>query len=171
MLVAALVLIGLFIARPFFDRQRGHRVSALAGHERSALLAERDRVLMALQELDFDNALDKIPAEDYPQQRARLLQHGANILRQIDALTPHTAAAAGDAESRIEAVVAVRRADAAQTDTTAAPEPVSREEDIESLIAARRSERKEKSGGFCPKCGKPVLRSDRFCPNCGKAIK
>jgi predicted amidophosphoribosyltransferase len=48
---------------------------------------------------------------------------------------------------------------------------VDADDDIESLIAARRSERKEKSAGFCPNCGRPILSSDRFCPHCGKVIK
>ena len=44
------------------------------------------------------------------------------------------------------------------------------DEDLEELVAARRTARKDRSAGFCPKCGKPVLRSDRFCPACGKSI-
>jgi len=168
LLVAALVLIGLFLAQPFLERQHVRRTSAVAGHERSTLLAERDSVLTALQELDFDNALGKIPAEDYPKQRAALLQHGAEVLRKLDTLTPQPAQVA-DAESRIEAVIAARRVDSAQP--VAIAEAPAADDDIESLISARRSGRKEKSAGFCPNCGKPVLRSDRFCPNCGKAIK
>ena len=49
-----------------------------------ALLAERDRVVNALQELDFDFNLNKIPSEDYPVQRAALLQKGADILKKLD---------------------------------------------------------------------------------------
>ena len=48
--------------------------------------------------------------------------------------------------------------------------PVLDDDDLESMISARRKTRKEKSAGFCPKCGKPVQVSDRFCPSCGKAI-
>lgn len=169
LLVAALVLIGLYLAQPFLDKQRARRTAAGSDHELSALLAERDRVLNALLELDFDNALGKIPAEDYPTQRAALSQKGVEILRQLDALTPQKAAA-GDAESRIEAVIASRRADAAGP-TAARAAASSTDDALEALISTRRSERKEKSAGFCPKCGKPVLHSDRFCPNCGKAIK
>jgi len=28
----------------------------------------------------------------------------------------------------------------------------------------------EKSGGFCPRCGKPVQKSDLFCPRCGATL-
>lgn len=162
--LAVLILTVLFISRPFLEARKP--ASVLQGHELSSLLAERDRVITALQELDFDNSLGKIPAEDYPQQRAELLQRGADVLRKIDALSPQSASS-GDAEKRIEAAIAARRADA----SIQASQGVDADDDIESLIAARRSERKEKSAGFCPNCGRPILSSDRFCPHCGKVIK
>jgi hypothetical protein len=155
-----------FIARPFFERRKIGVVSA-EEHELSSLLAERDRLITALQELDFDNTLGKIPAEDYPSQRAALMQKAADAIRRLDELQPRRISGK-DAESRIEAVIASRRADAAINQQ--APEAVS-DDDLEALISARRSERKEKSGGFCPKCGKPVLRTDKFCPSCGKSIR
>ncbi|MBL1173273.1 MAG: zinc-ribbon domain-containing protein, partial [Chloroflexi bacterium] len=55
-------------------------------------------------------------------------------------------------------------------DLSSAPAAPRSDDDVEALIAARRKARKEKSGGFCPRCGKPVLASDRFCPHCGKSI-
>jgi NADH pyrophosphatase NudC (nudix superfamily) len=66
----------------------------------------------------------------------------------------------------MEAAVASRRADASakKTDT------VLDDDDLEAMIASRRKTHKDKSAGFCPKCGKPILVSDRFCPSCGKAI-
>ena len=165
-LVLALALAVIFyIVQPFLER-RGRRTTAEA-HEVSALMAERDRVVNALQELDFDFNLNKIPAEDYPVQRAELLKKGAEILKQLDALTPtsYPASSSGAITDRIESAVAARRADLASTSDT-----VRDDDDVEALIAARRKTRKEKSGGFCPRCGKPVLVSDRFCPHCGKSI-
>ncbi len=161
--LAVLVVTVLFIARPFLDKRRP--AVAAGGHELSALMAERDSIITALQELDFDNSLGKIPAEDYPQQRAALLQHGAQVLRKIDLLSPKTASS-GDAEIRIEAAIAARRADFAVQGSSGDVD-----DDLESLIAARRSERNEKSGGFCSNCGRPIMASDRFCPYCGKVIK
>jgi len=163
--LAVLVVTVLFIARPFLEKRQP--AVAAGGHELSALLAERDSIITALQELDFDNSLGKIPAEDYPQQRAVLLQHGAEVLRKIDRLSPKTAPS-GDAEKRIEAAIAARRADSAVQVSQSSGDV---DDDLESLIAARRSERKEKSSGFCSNCGRPILASDRFCPKCGKVIK
>jgi rubrerythrin len=132
-------------------------------HELSALMAERDRVINSLQELDFDFKLGKIPEDDYPIQRASLLQKGADILRKIDTLAPQTASAQ-DTEARLERAIAARRADAANT------KPEVSDDDLESMISSRRKGRTNKSAGFCPRCGKPVMVTDRFCPSCGKSL-
>lgn len=162
--LSVLLLVVLFIIWPFFDSQKS--TSMPQAQELSALMAEQDRVLTALQELDFDNSLGKIPAEDYHPQRAELVQRGVDALGKIDALSSKPVPM-DDAEKRIEAAIAARRADASMQ----VSQSVDADDDLESLIAARRSERKEKSGGFCPNCGRSILSSDRFCPNCGKVIK
>lgn len=41
---------------------------------------------------------------------------------------------------------------------------------IEEMISERRMERKERSAGFCSKCGRPVQQSDVYCPGCGEKI-
>ena len=159
--LAVFILVAMYLYAPFMER-RARRVTA-EEHELSALMAERDRVVNSLQELDFDFKLGKVPEEDYPTQRTELLQKGADILRKIDSYAPQTASAQ-DEESRLEKAIAARRADA----STATAE-VS-DDDIESMLATRRKSRKEKTGGFCPKCGKPVMTTDRFCPSCGKSL-
>ena len=166
LLLSVCLMVGLFVARPFTEHRR---ISTASGgdQELSSLLAERDRLIGALQELDFDFTLGKIPAKDYPVMRADLLQHASDVLRHLDTLQPQVAAPRIDAESRVEAVIAARRADAAVENSV--NQEVT-DEDIEELVAARRTARTEKAAGFCPKCGKPVLRSDRFCPACGKSI-
>ena len=159
--LAILILVAIYLYAPFTERRA--RGVTEEEHELSTLMAERDRVINSLQELDFDFKLGKIPEGDYPAQRASLLQKGADILRQIDSIAPQPASAQS-ADARIEKASAARRADA-----SVAPSEVS-DDDVESMIAARRKTRKEKSSGFCPKCGKPVVVSDRFCPACGKSL-
>src|SRR5215203_48537 len=162
--LAILILVGIYLYAPFMER-RARRVTE-EEHELSTLMAERDRVINSLQELDFDFKLGKIPEEDYPAQRTGLLQRGADLLRRIDAIASQSvsmqSASTQDADARMERAIAARRADASVTKT----EPS--DDDLESMIQARRKGRKEKSSGFCPKCGKPVMVSDRFCPSCGK---
>jgi rubrerythrin len=163
LLTALLLGVGFYLAAPLMNG-RPRRISEET-RATSSLLAERDRVINALQELDFDFKLGKIPEDDYPAQRAELLQKGAGLLKKLDALAPVATASGRDAESRLEQAVAARRADAA-----ARAEPLS-DDEIESMLAARRKARKTKSAGFCPSCGKPILTTDQFCPNCGKALR
>jgi len=159
--LTVLILVGIYLYAPFMER-RARRVTA-EEHELSTLMAERDRVINSLQELDFDFRLGKIPEEDYPTQRTSLLQKGADILRKIDSLAPQSVSTQ-DTEARLERAIAARRADASTTN------PEVSDDDLESMISSRRKGRKDKSAGFCPKCGKPVMVNDRFCPSCGKSL-
>jgi len=159
--LAVLILVGMFLYAPLTE-QRARSVTE-EEHELSALMAERDRVVTSLQELDFDFKLGKIPDEDYPTQRANLLQKGADILRKIDSRAPQPASVQ-DTETRLEKAIAARRADGS------AAKPELTDDDIESMISTRRKSRKDRSASFCPKCGKPVMVTDRFCPSCGKSL-
>lgn len=168
LILALVLLVVFFVSRPFLERHNVKLVSA-EEHQVSALLAERDRLITTLQELDFDHTLGKIPAEDYPTMRAQLLQQAADVLRQLDQVAPARAKSGSKhaaAEDRIEAEVAARREDAAIRGE-ARPTAADEEDQLEERIAARRSARKEKSAGFCSKCGKPLFQSDKFCPACG----
>jgi len=166
--LAVLILVGMFLYAPFLEKRA--RPVTEEEHDLSALMAERDRVINSLQELDFDFKLGKIPDEDYPVQRASLLQKGADILRKIDSLASSSPSGGRaedeeqDTEARLEKAIAARRADGA------AAKPELSDDDLESMISTRRKGRKERSAGFCPKCGKPVMVSDRFCPSCGKSL-
>jgi hypothetical protein len=164
LLLAVIVMTGMYLYAPFTMRARRTRINET--HEVSALKAERDRVINSLQELDFDFNLGKIPAGEYPDQRAALLQKGADILRRLDELVP-VASSAVNAEARIEKATAAGRADSGSKTSFLADN----DDDLESMIAARRKEHKSKSAGFCPKCGKPVLVTDKFCPSCGKSLQ
>ena len=112
MILAVLILVALFVLQPFLSAKPvAQKVETDPfEHQHSTLLAERDRLLTALQELEFDHVLGKIPAEDYPTQRADLLKAGAEIYRKLDEMDQ--AAPAVSAEDRLEAAVAARRADA-----------------------------------------------------------
>ena len=152
LILALFILTALYISRPFYDRlstKNRHLDSEL-----SALLAERDRLLNAISELDFDHTLGKIPAEDYPLRRGQLVQRGAEVLRQLDEYQDESV---GDTTS-------------ARLETAIEAGIVNQDDDLEALIAARRRARQEKSGGFCPQCGGPAVRSDSFCPKCGTAL-
>jgi hypothetical protein len=104
--LAILILVAIYLYAPFMER-RAKRVTEQE-QELSTLMAERDRVINSLQELDFDYKLGKIPEGDYPTQRSTLLQKGADVLRQIDAMSPQPASTQ-DVDARIEKAIAARR--------------------------------------------------------------
>lgn len=159
--LGVIILVGLYLYTPFLERQ-SRRVTE-EEHELSALMAERDRAINSLQELDFDFKLGKIPEGEYPAQRAALLQKGADILRQIDSFSPK-AGSTQDTESRLEKAIAARRADRSSQSTELT------DDDLESMIIDRKRSHKDKSAGFCPNCGKPIMASDKFCPSCGNTL-
>ncbi|MCX8024691.1 MAG: zinc ribbon domain-containing protein [Thermanaerothrix sp.] len=168
-ILALALLVGFYLSQPLFD-PRWRRVSVAAqtiadsrDHLRSSLLAERDRLINALLELEFDYALGKIPEEDYPAQREAMRQAAVQVLRQLDELEVHRIESG--VEERLEAALAARRA---QRKSEVLPEEM---DDIERLIAERRRERQGKVAGFCPHCGQPIRQEDRFCPKCGTALK
>jgi hypothetical protein len=164
LILSLAVIVVLYVSQPLLARrppstQLGQRQARAEDHQRSALLADRDRLLLSLHDLDFDHALGKIPAEDYPVQRAALLQSGADVLRQLEEmgykedLQPVTAAAGGNAQRR--------------KDWPVISEP---DDELEEMIATYRKARQEKSAGFCTNCGKPVRKSDKFCARCGADV-
>ncbi len=103
LLLAVVLLVGIYVSSPLFTRSSTRDKSEDAppkadesdfipvqadhqDHSRSSLLAEYDRLLNLLQELEFDHALGKIPADEYPKQRALLMQSGAEVLQKLDAI-------------------------------------------------------------------------------------
>lgn len=163
LLLVVVILIALFVVQPFNARQ--HR-SAVTGQAISELLAEKDRLLSTLQELDFDHSLGKIPVEEYPEQRSRLVGRTAEVLRLLDELAPDRLESQPDHE-RLGAPAPVPPAPAAP----GSAKPEISDEELENLIARRRPARQGKATRFCPRCGKPVQLSDAFCSACGKALQ
>jgi len=172
-LLGLLILATIFLVRPFLI-QRDSSISS-ADNELSVLYAERERVLNALQDLDFDHSLGKILKADYSLQRAHLLTQGADILQKIDKLCAESTSSS--VEGHLDAAIAARRAGATKTGTASTrsrkriiPIEASPDDELEAMLAARRRERHEKAAGFCPSCGKPVQFSDLFCSKCGASL-
>ncbi|MGB8213895.1 MAG: zinc ribbon domain-containing protein [Anaerolineales bacterium] len=152
LLLGVLVIVVLFVAEPFAEHWH---VKAQSGQDVSRLLAESERALSALRELDFDYGLGKVPAEEYSVQRAGLLQKGADALRRLDEIQ-------GTQPSLIVEPVAPA--------VFEQPVKILSDDELEDLVAKRRAARKQKTAGFCPKCGKPIMQFDQFCPFCGRAV-
>ena len=143
------LLIVFVVAQPFLDG-RGVREKKLS--EADHLITEREQLLAALRDLDFDHATGKITEEDYAPQRAQLVAQSAAVLKQIDDLKPlgprpePEALTALPLEDLIEAEIAARR----QTNGRAS-----------SLAPGELA---------CPHCGASAHVGDRFCPKCGTTL-
>lgn len=154
LLLALIIAVAAFVASPLRVR-RGSYGLRQEDHEISELLAERERVLEAIEELELDNAMGKVPEELYPIQRDALVKRGADVLRLLDERTQTPVGA------EVEAVVAKVQDDP-----------------LEALIAARRERQAVASGSsnhkakakFCPSCGSKVQADDQFCTSCGTKL-
>ena len=140
LVLAVIVVVFAYLYAPFTARAR--RLRNGETHQVSSLKAERDRVINSLQELDFDFNLGKIPEGEYPEQRAALLQKGADILRKLDELAPVSSSAL-NAEARIEKATAAGRADSAAVSAV-----LDSDDDIEAMIAERRKSPQKSRGSL-----------------------
>jgi len=144
--VALLILIALFLARPFLERPVGDERRRSSSYQ--ALAARKEALLEQIRELDFDQETGKIPNELYPLQRAQLVSQAAALLQQLDEVaTTAQLHLAADADEQIEAAVARLR-----TQTSAA------------------ATSSNGSGGYCPQCGRPTDADDKFCAACGHKL-
>jgi hypothetical protein len=78
--ILALVLWPVLLTRKTTHPTTDSNLSPLA-----LLRAERESILLALRDMDFDHQMGKYTLEDYQSQRESLMQRGVDILKQIDA--------------------------------------------------------------------------------------
>lgn len=107
LILALAVLVAFIVARPFSETER----SWTDTEELSALLAERERILEALLELDFDHQLGKVPEEIYASQRADLVNKGAQVLKELDSQAAGAEQSPLDPKDDLERLIATRKAD------------------------------------------------------------
>jgi hypothetical protein len=164
LILSIIIVVGLVVSRPFFSDSLPKNSGKLLDDEMtgdelavSDLAAEKDHAFTAIQELDTDYSLGKIPEEEYNIQREVYKAAAAQILRRID-----------DLDKQILAAEAVGTKPANLPETVSLP--YDKIDSIEEMIAARRQSRNEKSAGFCPRCGKVIRKSDQFCPACGLKV-
>jgi len=153
--LALLFVVAFIVGRPFLDRAEAVSRPISPAEQ---LLSQRDSLLNALRDLDFDHATGKITDEDYAPQRAQLVAQGVAALKQLDALGLNERAGSETTDDEIERAVAARRRPAAGVD-----------DEIEARVAAHRKAGAA-AGASCPDCGAPTLAGDRFCPKCGATL-
>ena len=92
--LALLLVVVFIVARPLIE---SHELRQREPGPADDLWYERERILLALRDLDFDYATGKLLDDDYLAPRAELVAQGAAILRQLDALGASPPPAVGHA--------------------------------------------------------------------------
>lgn len=134
------VISGLIVLRPFLDQVSG-KISPVSGVYDS-LLAERERLLSSIEELDLDLELNKISGKEHALDRNLLLTQAADVLKELDKYSKPKAAQKGKSKK-------------------------GKEDDLEKMIEERRKKLQEDQAVTCSSCGKPIGADDQFCSHCG----
>ncbi len=167
-LVALGLPVGLWLLRPL-GKTEGDAVSDRE-QRLSALLAEKDAIMTALAELEMDYRSGRVPEADYREQRAALMERGAAVLKELEALQAEETEAASAPAAHLSAA---SPAEAPAPTATVEPRPTDGrdlEDDIEALLRTRRQVQQARYVGFCPSCGAALRVGHRFCPLCGAEV-
>jgi rubrerythrin len=145
LLIGITILVLVYMFKPLVSK---NLIVSSNNSEYSQLVAERERIINILKELDFDQKLGKIPEDDYASQRAELVSRGGILMEKIDLLTKSKKQSAKKRDDIL---------------------PLS-DKDIEQMLEKRRAQKSGAGINLCPECSKPILPSDRFCPSCGNKL-
>lgn len=162
---ALIILIFLYVAYPFYRKINGmYDVSPSPKYanqncqrDLAKLLIDRDILLSDLDELELDFRIGKVTENNYSTRRSEILQNGAVLLHLID----ETGLTNEIQDSNLVGITLHVN----ETESGNKCYPI--EDEYEKMIDQRRRNRYETTSGFCPKCGRPLQKSDRFCPKCG----
>lgn len=138
-------LSAVLLIQPFFRDSQSGRISDSSG---SALTAEKERLLAALQNLDDEYRLKKIAESDYQRKRKYLLSQAAGILKTLDELGIQSETKAVEGKT----------------------EPDHELDDLDALIESRKQELRQDPQKLCPQCGARVSQIDQFCGSCGETL-
>ena len=137
------ILSGYYIIRPFLVK------SELTGRSSSSLYdslsAERERLLLAIEELDLELDLNKISSREHSRNRDILLAEAAEVLRKLDKY---------------------KKSGKGKKATPVKAEP----DDLEKMINDRKKQLKAEKSRSCSHCGKTIKDNDQFCSHCGEAL-
>lgn len=123
--------------------------------EYQLLLEEKEHLLDQIQALDFDHDTGKLPTEVHQLQRARLMEEATAVLQQIDQWGG-TTAPPDDVDVDIEIEAAIARLRRQRSQKPAAP-----------AAAAAPVSAVNGHARFCPQCGTATDPGDKFCAHCG----
>jgi hypothetical protein len=136
------ILTGLIVLRPFFDKDYGKQKASSGVYD--SLLAEQERLLSAIEELDLDLELKKISSTEHELDRQNLLTQAADVLRELDKYSKPK-------KSKVKSDKTVSSTD----------------DDLERMIEKRRKQIQAQRTEICSNCGEKIEPGDQFCSQCG----
>ncbi len=138
------LLAGVLVVRPFLEDGSQNALSSAGRYD--SLLAERERLYRAIEDLDLDLELQKISEDEHDKGRQELLSEAAAVLQKIENHPRHSKYRIQDSRT------------------------VESDDDLERLIAERRKVLQAARGDVCPKCGQAISTDDQFCSSCGEKL-
>ncbi len=155
--------VAVFISIPFFrrgveekpedlDRPKGDREAEL-----NRLNAEKESLLAAIKEVDFDYKVGKLTKEDYQELETKYKTGAALLLQKIDDLEAemNKVGLKDELEEEIRKTRRTRLVD---------------DKGLEEEILSVRKLRAKGLEHLCSKCGALYQPEDRFCSKCGTKL-
>ena len=141
-----------YIALPFRQRRRKDMTVSKASLQKEG---QREVVLAALRDLDFDFKTGKVSEEDYSPLRAQLMAEAAQYIEAEQK-------EAEQLEALIQSHRKIQKQDA-KCEHCGAPMAADQHFCSKCGSAASRE--------LCPSCGKKIQADDLFCPSCGTKLQ
>jgi len=135
----------LVLIRPFLIPGSG---STAVDPDYSSLLAEKERLLTALEDLEEEYSLQKLPEQDFQRKRKFLIHQTAVLLEELDQLTG--------------SLPSLKQENPIQEESKA--------DQLEALIETRRQQLRKDQQSSCPHCGADIFPGDQFCGQCGECL-
>jgi len=142
-----------FVGYPLFRPREEAEAAPVVDERMEKLRGERENVLTALSDLEFDHGLGNLSEPDYRDLRQGYRHRALAILKELDEVSSEQAKQKGATE-RTSAGQAQRR------DRIAVP--------AETPVPASAPSRR--GGAACPQCGGVFEPEDKFCARCGGAL-
>ena len=157
--MALLALTVPMVMQPFWQsapkrvEPDGHK--GQSAHNGNNLNPQRDQVLVALRDLDFDYQTGKVVEQDYTVLRSDLLAQAAQLFQPQEA-----------EDEAIEELIRARR-EALSVNEARTCGHCGKKISVDDCFCPGCG---EAVGISCPQCGKSLTSEDRFCSACGERI-
>jgi Ca2+/Na+ antiporter len=150
--LCAVVFVFFLAARALVRDPEDAEQRVATGRRRKELEREKQALLKALKELEFDHEMGKVSDEDYQEIGANYRARAVRVLRQLDESTgdaDYRALAEKELKARLEG----RGAKAAEAAATPASEAAPVSPPSDKLGCTRCGARNDADADFCKKCG------------------